>query len=193
MRPAFAGPYLERGEPGFEQAAVGRVFNGRRPADRRPEAVLLAADETDVQAGVRYAAERGWQVAVRSGGHSWAAWSLRNGTLLIDLAALNDIRYDAETGIVAAGPAVKGGDELSPFLEERGRFFGGGHCPSVGIGGFLLQGGGAGTPAAGAGPPSRSPPSTWSPPTANWCGPTRTRTRTSTGRLGARVPRSRAS
>jgi FAD/FMN-containing dehydrogenase len=141
MRPAFAGRYVERGEPGFEEAAVGRVFNGRRPVDRRPEAVLLAADEADVQAGVRYAAERGWQVAVRSGGHSWAAWSLRNGTLLIDLAALNGISYDEGTGIVSAGPAVKGGDELSPFLEERGRFFGGGHCPSVGIGGFLLQGG----------------------------------------------------
>lgn len=141
MRPAFAGRYVERGDPGFEQAAVGRVFNGRRPADRRPEAVLLAADEADVQAGVRYAAERGWQVAVRSGGHSWAAWSLRNGTLLIDLAALNGIRYDEGTEIVSAGPAVRGGDELSPFLEERGRFFGGGHCPSVGIGGFLLQGG----------------------------------------------------
>ncbi len=27
------------------------------------------------------------------------------------------------------------------YLEQRGRFFNGGHCPSVGIGGFLLQGG----------------------------------------------------
>ena len=40
-----------------------------------------------------------------------------------------------------ASPAVQGGAELSPFLEERGRFFPGGHCPTVGIGGFLLQGG----------------------------------------------------
>ncbi|MET0526631.1 MAG: FAD-binding protein, partial [Nocardioides sp.] len=38
-------------------------------------------------------------------------------------------------------PAVRGGSELSPFLAERGRFFVGGHCPTVGIGGFLLQGG----------------------------------------------------
>ena len=29
----------------------------------------------------------------------------------------------------------------APYLEERGRFFPGGHCPTVGIGGFLLQGG----------------------------------------------------
>ncbi|HET8987937.1 MAG TPA: FAD-binding protein, partial [Humibacillus sp.] len=39
------------------------------------------------------------------------------------------------------GPAVRGGLELAAFLAERDRFFVGGHCPSVGIGGFLLQGG----------------------------------------------------
>ena len=31
--------------------------------------------------------------------------------------------------------------ELAPFLESHGRTFTGGHCESVGIGGFLLQGG----------------------------------------------------
>ncbi|MEK7253673.1 MAG: FAD-binding protein, partial [Bacteroidota bacterium] len=31
--------------------------------------------------------------------------------------------------------------ELNPFLKRKGRFFNGGHCPTVGIGGFLLQGG----------------------------------------------------
>ena len=36
---------------------------------------------------------------------------------------------------------MQGGAELAPYLEERGRFFPGGHCPTVGIGGFLLQGG----------------------------------------------------
>ena len=30
---------------------------------------------------------------------------------------------------------------LAPYLAERGRFFVGGHCPTVGVGGFLLQGG----------------------------------------------------
>jgi FAD/FMN-containing dehydrogenase len=129
-----------RGEDGFEEAAVERVFNGRRP-DRRPEAVLLAESEQDVVDGVRLASERGWTVAVRSGGHSWAAWSVRDDGLLIDLGNLNDVTLDEDTGIASAGPAIKGGDELSPFLEARGRFFNGGHCPSVGIGGFLLQGG----------------------------------------------------
>ncbi|MBO1902693.1 FAD-binding oxidoreductase [Leucobacter weissii] len=136
----FTGRLVTPADTDFEEAVLGRVFNGRRP-DRRPEAVLLAADERDVVSGVRLAAERGWTIAVRSGGHAWAVWSVRDGGLLIDLGALRGIEYDEATGIVSAGPATKGGDELSPFLEERGRFFNGGHCPSVGIGGFLLQGG----------------------------------------------------
>lgn len=139
-RPAFAGRFLERGDTAYDQARVGRIFNERRE-DRYPAAVLEAASIDDVIAGIRLARQRGWRVSVRSGGHSWAAWSLRQDALLIDLAALRSIEYDDATGIVVAGPATRGGLELAPFLAERGRAFPGGHCPSVGIGGFLLQGG----------------------------------------------------
>lgn len=134
------GRLLHRGDDGYEQARIGRVFNARRP-DRLPAAILEAVDEHDVVAGVRWAAERGWTVSVRSGGHSWAAWSVRDGALLIDLGALRDLSYDDTTGIVSAGPATMGGLELAPFLTERGRAFPGGHCASVGLGGYLLQGG----------------------------------------------------
>jgi FAD/FMN-containing dehydrogenase len=139
-RERLAGRLITRGEPGYEQARVGRIFNARRP-DRFPAAVLLAGNDDDVAAGVRLAAERGWPVSVRSGGHSWAAWSLRDDALLIDLGNLRDIGYDPATGIVSARPAVQGGLELAPFLAERGRVFPGGHCATVGLGGFLLQGG----------------------------------------------------
>lgn len=136
----FDGTLLLRGDEGFEAARVDRVFNRRLPA-RTPAAVLRVADEQDVVRGVRLARERGWQVAVRSGGHSWAQWSVRDDAIVLDLAALDDLGYDPVTGVVAAGPAVKGGAVLAPYLAERGRFFVGGHCPTVGIGGFLLQGG----------------------------------------------------
>ena len=136
----LAGRLVLRGDPGYEQARVGRIFNARRP-DRFPKAVLLAEDDHDVITGVRLAAERGWTVTVRSGGHSWAAWSLRDDALLIDLGAMRDIAYEPATGVASARPAVPGGLELAPFLAERGRAFPGGHCASVGLGGFLLQGG----------------------------------------------------
>jgi FAD/FMN-containing dehydrogenase len=130
----------ERGEPGYEAARVGRIFNARRP-ERFPSAVLVAEDEAGVRAGVRLARDRGWTVSVRAGGHSWAAWSLRDDTLLIDLGRLDGVGYDESTRIATAGPAVQGGVQLAPFLAGHGRGFPGGHCPSVGLGGYLLQGG----------------------------------------------------
>ncbi|MFI1486362.1 FAD-binding oxidoreductase [Streptomyces sp. NPDC020747] len=137
----FTGTLHLPGDESFEEACFGRVFNARRPFDRCPAAVLEAESEQDVVEGVRLAVERGWQVAVRSGGHSWATWSVRDEALLIDLGGFREMSYDATTGIVTATASVRGGDELNPYLGEFGRFFNGGHCPSVGIGGFLLQGG----------------------------------------------------
>ncbi len=134
------GELVLRDDRAYDAARVDRIFN-RALTERRPAAVLRVANEADVVLGVRLARERGWTVAVRSGGHSWAQWSVREEALVLDLAALDDIEYDEATGIVAAGPATKGGGALSPYLAERGRFFVGGHCPTVGIGGFLLQGG----------------------------------------------------
>ncbi|MBI4944364.1 MAG: FAD-binding oxidoreductase [Actinobacteria bacterium] len=136
----FDGELLLRGDAGFEAARVDRVFNRRLPA-RAPAAVLKAASEQDVVRGVRLACERGWQVAVRSGGHSWPQWSVRDEALVLDLGGLQELEYDEATGVVRASPAVKGGAVLGPYLAARGRFFVGGHCPTVGIGGFLLQGG----------------------------------------------------
>jgi len=136
----FTGDFLRDGDAGFDEAVLSRVFNQRHPS-RRPAAVLRAADAADVAAGVRLAAANGWQVAVRSGGHSWPAWSIRDQALLIDLAAFTAMDYDALTGLVTVGPAVRGGSDLDPFLARHGRFFAGGHCPTVGLGGFLLQGG----------------------------------------------------
>jgi FAD/FMN-containing dehydrogenase len=94
-----------------------------------------------VVAGVRLARERGWQIAPRSGGHSWAAWGLRTDALMIDVHRLKAIELDDETGVAIVDSGVKGGEELAPFLAERGRMFHGGHCPTVGVAGFLLQGG----------------------------------------------------
>ncbi|GAA1781128.1 FAD-binding oxidoreductase [Nocardioides hankookensis] len=131
---------LRQGEPGFEEARVDRIFN-RRLTDRQPAAVVRPASESEVVDAVRLARSRGRQVAVRSGGHSWAQWSVRTDALVIDLGGLREMELDEKTGIVRVSPSTKGGAELAPYLAESGRFFPGGHCPTVGVGGFLLQGG----------------------------------------------------
>ncbi len=136
----FKGKIYYRGEDGYEEARVGRVFNHRRP-DRFPVAVFFPEDENDVISAVKLANTEGYKIALRAGGHSWAAWSVRDEGILLDLKHFNKIKYNKKTRVAQVQPAVKGGLELNPFLKEYGRFFCGGHCPTVGVGGFLLQGG----------------------------------------------------
>jgi hypothetical protein len=136
----FTGDLLLREDDGYEDARTARIYHARRP-ERFPAAVLLAQTEDDVVEGVRLARECGWRVGIKSGGHSFPVWGLRDDGLLIDLAGLNDMSYDADTGIVSVTTAVTGGKDLNPYLEQFGRFFPGGGCSSVGVGGFLLQGG----------------------------------------------------
>jgi FAD/FMN-containing dehydrogenase len=138
--PQFQGTFVRQGDPRYEELRIGHVFN-QRTTSRMPAAILLPATEDDVVAGVEYAARMGWHVSVRAGGHSWAAWGVRDGALLIDLSSMKDMELDPTTNIVSASPAIAGATELDPFLSARGRFFPVGHCESVGIGGFLLQGG----------------------------------------------------
>ena len=83
------------------------------------------------------------QVAARSGGHSYAAYSSCPG-LVIDLTAMDT---------VSVGPTGDGGEGLATVgagailidvysqLAAQGRLLPGGSCPTVGIGGLALGGG----------------------------------------------------
>jgi len=119
----------------FDEAVFGRAFNNRRPT-RRPLAVVNATTVEHIARGVKLANQLKCKVAIRSGGHSWAAWSIRDSSVLIDLGGLERLSYDKETGIVKVSPATTA-ERLDIFLDEKRRIFPGPHCPSVGLGGFL--------------------------------------------------------
>ncbi|MFJ9380732.1 FAD-binding protein [Streptomyces sp. NPDC101455] len=131
----FDGSLLARDSDGYEAARLGAVWNARKP-DRHPDLILLAGSDRDVQEGVRLTVARGPRVSVRSGGHSWIGTGVRDGGLLIDLSALDEVTVDAPARRAAAGPAVQG-SRLNTLPAERGLVFPSGHCPSVGVGGFL--------------------------------------------------------
>lgn len=126
-------------EDAYEKARVGRVFNARRPK-RFPRAIVEATHPDHVKEAVQLANKLGCRVSVRSGGHSWAAWSVREDAILIDLGSLKELKLDVKKKIVMASPSTTG-MMLNEKLFSEGLMFGGGHCPDVGIGGFLLQGG----------------------------------------------------
>ncbi|XVQ86393.1 FAD-binding oxidoreductase [Microbispora siamensis] len=115
------------------------MWNERKP-DRYPDAILLAASDRDVCTGVTYAAAHGMKVSIRSGGHSWIGNGVRNGGLLIDLSALQEVTVDAANRRATVRPAVRG-TVFNALLAADGLVFPSGHCPSVGVGGFLIGGG----------------------------------------------------
>ncbi|KAF2684644.1 FAD binding domain protein [Lentithecium fluviatile CBS 122367] len=123
----------------YEHARVGRVFNHRRP-HRYPVGVVNAEREEHIVQAVQIALQKNFRVSVRSGGHSWAAWSVRDNAILIDLGNYKQIELNETTGIVTVSPSTTG-KMINDLLSEKGLLFPGGHCPDVGLGGFLLQGG----------------------------------------------------
>lgn len=133
------GAVLWRGDDGYEAARRAAVWNGRKP-NRFPEVIVRPRTDDEVIAAVRLARTRGLKIGVRSGGHSWAASFLRDGGMLIDLSRMTAFSVDAAARAAAIQPGLKGTD-LNRALRKHGLFFPSGHCTSVGLGGFLLQGG----------------------------------------------------
>jgi FAD/FMN-containing dehydrogenase len=130
---------FERGDGGYEAARSAAVWNARTPA-RFPDRVVVADSEADVVEAVRAARPDGLRIGVRSGGHSWAGSHVRDGGLLLDLSRLTAIELDAEAMTASVEPGCRG-DVLLAALAAHALFFPAGHCPGVGLGGYLLQGG----------------------------------------------------
>jgi FAD/FMN-containing dehydrogenase len=130
---------IARDHDGYEAARRAAVWNARTP-ERFPDRIVVARDEAEVVDAVRTARADGLPIGVRSGGHSWAGNHVRDGGLLLDLSQLDAIEIDADAMTASVGPGCRG-DALVAALAERDLFFPAGHCPGVGLGGYLLQGG----------------------------------------------------
>ncbi|MCS5715272.1 FAD-binding oxidoreductase [Herbiconiux sp. CPCC 205716] len=130
---------VRAGDEAFESAVVDGVFNAM-VAEGRPSSVVRPRSEDEVVQAVRDAVGAGQKIAVRSGGHSWVASSVRDGGVLIDLGELDGIAVDSERMVATIGPGVRG-KVLSAALESQGLAFPVGHCGDPGVGGFLLGGG----------------------------------------------------
>ncbi|KAF5021033.1 hypothetical protein F66182_6964 [Fusarium sp. NRRL 66182] len=123
----------------YERVRTHRIFNKSIPS-RYPRAIVQATEEAHIIEAVRLAIQEKCRVSIRSGGHSWPAWSLRDDAVLIDLTGYDSIEFD-EKEMVATVSAGATGGQLHDFLATKGLFFPVGHCPDVAMGGFMLNGG----------------------------------------------------
>jgi FAD/FMN-containing dehydrogenase len=106
LRGICHGSVVTADDPEYEEART--VWNGM--IDRRPLAIIRAADLDDIRAGIRLARERGLPLAIRGGGHNVAGNATVDDGIVLDLGGLNAIEVDAEARTVRAGPGATLGD-----------------------------------------------------------------------------------
>jgi FAD/FMN-containing dehydrogenase len=135
----FDGSVYRPSDAGYEAARCAAVWNGIKP-NRFPAVIVVAGSHDDVPRAITLAAEEGLSVGIRSGGHSWVANAVRDGGLLLDLSRLKGIEIDPDAMTATIEPGVHV-HELADVLTSKGLYFPVGHCPSVGLAGFILGGG----------------------------------------------------
>jgi FAD/FMN-containing dehydrogenase len=136
LRAVFSGRVIGPDDAGYDRSRT--VFYGG--IDRRPAVVIRAANATDVSLAIALARDTGLEIAVRSGGHSFAGHSASEGGILLDLGDMKAIEIDTERRTAWAETGLTAG-ELSVAAAAHGLAIGFGDTGSVGIGGITLGGG----------------------------------------------------
>lgn len=125
--------------PAYEKARLSRVWNLRCP-DRYPIAIVHPKNESDIKESVEIARQLAKSIALRSGGHSYPVWSLRDNSILVDLGDYHGIEVDTQRLEARVSPSTKNNLDVYLYV-NYGLIFGGGSAGNVGLGGYLLQGG----------------------------------------------------
>ena len=136
LRRQLTGELFTPSSPGYDDARqVQDITN-----DARPLAIVRAEGEADVIAAVRLARATGAPLAVRSGGHSLARYSMVDGALVVDLSRMKGIEIDPATRTARVQTGVTSGDLAGPAA-EHGLAISTGDTSSVGFGGLTTGGG----------------------------------------------------
>lgn len=136
---AIKGRIFARGDAGFEDAVKNSSFSAH-DSKRRPAYVCQANSISDVTDAVKMAIAQNLKISVCSGGHSWSQNHIREGGVMLDLSRLNEMKIDVANKTAIVGPGLLGGP-FDAALAEHGLLFPVAHAYTVGLGGFLLQGG----------------------------------------------------
>jgi len=101
----------------YEATRRRMVWNDRIP-ERFPDVIVSVTSDADVIEAAKLARSRGLPIAVRAGGRSWIATSLRDGGMLIDLSRLNGVTVEAAARTDAAQPAIKNTELVAALAQH---------------------------------------------------------------------------
>jgi FAD/FMN-containing dehydrogenase len=131
---AIDGDVVLPGSPPYE--------NRRQPFNARyryvaPAAVVSCTTAQDVSETISFLMPQGLDVAIRSGGHSFAGHSTTRG-VLVDVGAMHSVSVSGDLVTVGAGATL---GDVYEALDEHALAIPGGTCPPVGVCGLTLGGG----------------------------------------------------
>lgn len=136
LRSRLTGNLITAESAEYDEAR--RVFS--LLVNRRPLAIVRAANAQDVATSVRFAQALHLPLAVRSGGHSVGHHSVVDDGVVIDLSAMKQIVIDPATRIARVGAGATSGDLAGP-ASAHGLALSTGDTHSVGMGGLTTGGG----------------------------------------------------
>jgi hypothetical protein len=123
--------------PGTPAYANAKLDYDPRFDTIHPRAVVMAESAHDVARTIAFARERGMAFAARSGGHSYAGYSLSDG-IVIDVSRMAEVRAASGTATIGAGAKMI---DVAAGLAPAGAVVPGGTCATVGIAGLTMGGG----------------------------------------------------
>ena len=136
LRARVHGLVITPDDEGYDEARA--VYNAM--IDKRPAAIVRAANAGDVMAAVDHARDNGVDLAVRGGGHSVPGFGTCDGGVVIDLSGMRGVRVDP----AARTARAEGGATLNDFNAATHAFglaTTGGIISTTGVVGLTLGGG----------------------------------------------------
>ncbi|RZN33742.1 FAD-binding oxidoreductase [Bradyrhizobium sp. Leo121] len=128
------GPVLMPGDVGYQAECA--TFNLMSPV--RPAVAVGVASVGDVQAAVRFAAERDMPITVLATGHQMVRSAA--GAVLVNMSRMNAIRIDPAQRVARAEGGTRWREVLNE-ADKHGLASASGSSPTVGVVGYHLGGG----------------------------------------------------
>ena len=139
LRRELRGSVIVRNDAQYEAWRQSMVWQLVKPA-RCPDVIVQAENESDVRAAIRFARANKLKVVARTGGHNFCGSFLRDGSLLIDVSRLQNLKILPLENQAVAQPGIFG-RTLNAELGRNQLAFPTAHCGDVPLGGYLLGGG----------------------------------------------------
>ncbi|HET8525267.1 MAG TPA: FAD-binding oxidoreductase [Actinomycetota bacterium] len=136
LRAQARGEVISSEDEAYEDAR--KVYNAM--IDRRPAAIVRAANAGDVIAAVTFARENGLDLAVRGGGHSVPGFGTVDDGIVIDLSGMRGVRVNPAASTARAEGGATWGD-FNAATHAFGLATTGGIISTTGVGGLTLGGG----------------------------------------------------